>query len=380
MRREANIPLFLWVATAVLGHLMWGGGVDHGARLLRQTLDIQSFARSVQNRARGVGTPVEVALLNDDKDEPDKETEPDQKKDEPEDVKPPEEEQADRDDPAAKKTPPPPDKKLEPEKEKKDPDLKKPDDKKKPEAEKKPELKSLEPPTPAPPQLDIAHQVAVRQVVKDEHQADNPNAKFIADKANHTDEETQARVTSTDQNDANPQPSGNHSSGDQAPGDSDQTKIAQSEDRAGSHYSAPNDQPEAAQQKLAMMKAPQTAESGRTRSAAEARAQEGAASGSDHAKSSQAAQEGQKAQAASKATDPIPESLTASNGRFTVPGPRQAFVDQAERKARQEHPLPKRRSTGSSVLGYGSAGTTANGVNLNLDPTIAVAAIGHDQL
>ncbi len=85
MRREANIPLFLWITTAVVAHLLWSGGADQGAKLIEQRLDIQRFARSVQNHVRGIGTPVEVALLDDQKDEEEKPVEKDEpdKPDEP---------------------------------------------------------------------------------------------------------------------------------------------------------------------------------------------------------------------------------------------------------------------------------------------------------
>ena len=48
MRREANIPLFLWITTAVVIHLLWSGGADQTAKLLEQRLDIQRFARRAE--------------------------------------------------------------------------------------------------------------------------------------------------------------------------------------------------------------------------------------------------------------------------------------------------------------------------------------------
>ena len=69
MRREANIPLFLWITTAVVVHLLWSGGADQGAKILEQRLDIQRFARAVQSHVRGVGVPIEIALQEDEKDE-----------------------------------------------------------------------------------------------------------------------------------------------------------------------------------------------------------------------------------------------------------------------------------------------------------------------
>src|SRR3954469_5883558 len=104
MRREANIPLFLWITTAVVVHLLWSGGADRGARILAQRLDIQNFARIVQNRARGIGKPIEIALQDDDAKDEEKPIEKDDPV-QPDEPKPPEQQNAEKDDPAAKKKP-----------------------------------------------------------------------------------------------------------------------------------------------------------------------------------------------------------------------------------------------------------------------------------
>ncbi len=117
MRREANIPLFLWITTAVVVRLLWSGGADQTAKIIEQRLDIQRFARSVQNHVRGVGAPVEVALLDEEKP-----TEKDVEQDEldkPDDAKDPDPKNAEKDDPEAEKKKPlkepvKPEKKLEP--------------------------------------------------------------------------------------------------------------------------------------------------------------------------------------------------------------------------------------------------------------------------
>jgi hypothetical protein len=371
MRREANIPLFLWITTAVVVHLLWSGGADQTAKIIEQRLDIQRFARSVQNHVRGVGAPVEVALLDEEKpaekdlerDEPDK----------PQDAKEPEPKNAEKDDPEVEKKPPvkevvkpakvePP--KVEP------PKLE----------EKKPEEKKAEA-TPAkpPPELTVPKKIAVRQVVEDEKQPDNPNAAFIADKANHVLQETQARITSADQNDAKPTPGGEHSSPDKSPGDSDHSRVMQSEDKPGEKDHAPSEKPASDAEKLALMRAPST-EPPHQRSPAPARDQTGARTGADRSQTNAPAEAGQKAQAESKQSEANPEVVNSPSGRFTVPGPRQALVDQAEAKARKARPLPQRRNRGDALFGFGSTGTTSNGVNLNLMPRTAVAAIGTDQL
>src|SRR3954470_13761052 len=98
MRREANIPLFLWITTAVVVHLLWSGGADQGAKVLDQRLDIQRFARSVQNHVRGVGAPVEISLLDEELKEPEKDLTPDDP-DKLDEQETPEKQNADRDDP-----------------------------------------------------------------------------------------------------------------------------------------------------------------------------------------------------------------------------------------------------------------------------------------
>jgi len=374
MRREANIPLFLWITTAVVIHLLWSGGADQTAKLIEQRLDIQRFARSVQNHVRGVGAP-EVDLLPEEKSE---EEEKDVEKDEPDkpdDAKDPDPKNAEKDDPQAEKKqpvkePPKPEKAEPPPVEPKKPEEKKPE-------EKKPD--PTEAPAKPPPELTIPKKIAVRQVVEDENQPDNPNAAHIADKANHVLQETQARITSADQNDAKPTPGGEHSNPDKSPGDSDHSRVMQSEDKPGEKDHAPSETPASEAEKLAMLRTPASAPA-HQHSAEPAQDQTGARTGAARSQTSAPAQEGQKAQAESKQSEANPEMLNSENGRFTVAGPRQALVDQAEAKARKARPLPKRQNRGDALFGYGSTGTTANGINLNLAPRTAVAAIGRDQL
>src|SRR6187431_259691 len=104
MRREANIPLFLWITTAVVVHLLWSGGADQTAKIIAQRLDIQRFARSVQNHVRGADSQLEVSVLDEDKPE-EKDVEEDDP-DKPEDVKDPAPKDAQKDDPLAEKKKP----------------------------------------------------------------------------------------------------------------------------------------------------------------------------------------------------------------------------------------------------------------------------------
>src|SRR6187399_686502 len=69
MRREAaHIPLFLWIATALVVHALGGGGATTAANRLAETLEIESFASAVRRQASYAGPPVEVSLINDEQE------------------------------------------------------------------------------------------------------------------------------------------------------------------------------------------------------------------------------------------------------------------------------------------------------------------------
>ena len=76
MRREASIPLFLWAASAILAHLIWGGGAEKGAELIDEKLDVGRFAAGIRSHVQGsIAPPIEIAL---DEDTPPEETKPDE--------------------------------------------------------------------------------------------------------------------------------------------------------------------------------------------------------------------------------------------------------------------------------------------------------------
>jgi TonB family protein len=89
-----------------------------------------------------------------------------------------------------------------------------------------------------PPETD--RRIAVRQHAQP-NQADNPSAHFIADEANHVDKETAATQTSHDRDDPTPTPGGNHTGPDKQMGDSEETKIADSEVHSGDKNRAPGE-------------------------------------------------------------------------------------------------------------------------------------------
>ena len=136
--------------------------------------------------------------------------------------------------------------------EKKPPELAKKEELKKREAEKKkpaqPEKKLVaeqkkheekKPALPAQqPQPD--KRIAVRQHAKAD-QADNPNAHFIANDANHVKEESVAQLTSHDRDDENPTPAKAHSGSATDPGDSDKNKVAEADEHLGQERKAPGE-------------------------------------------------------------------------------------------------------------------------------------------
>jgi hypothetical protein len=369
MTKEAQIPLFLWIATAVVAHILWGGGADRVADVIEEGVEIREFAASVRRAVRGEAKPIEVALIE--------ETESEKEADAKADDGPSDDDSESNDDSAVE------------EEEKPEPlPTKVVEEKKKPEPkpeEKKPEEKKLlveeKPEKAEEPEALDKKRVAVRQHVKDPEQPDNPNADFMADQANHVKEQSQARITSTDQNDPNPTPGAGARSSPNTDdiGDSDETKILQSEDRKGNPDHAPGEEAPRTELRIAAipLPAPKPGASGPERTT------EGAKGGVTNAEKTPTdpAQKGQTAQAATEESPEVPDALDSPRGTWEVPGERAASVDQAGRAARRKRSLPPLKSKGSGdLLGIGAAGTTPGGLNLNLTPQIAVAAIGPQQL
>jgi len=106
----------------------------------------------------------------------------------------------------------------------------------------------------------VDKRIAVRQHAKAD-QEDNPDAKFIADEANKVEKETQAQLTSHDRDDENPTPGGNHPGSADMPGNSERTKIADSEEHDGNKDRAPGERgTELTVQKDPMPKTPPAAQ------------------------------------------------------------------------------------------------------------------------
>jgi hypothetical protein len=76
MVRESQIPLFLWIATAIVVHLASGGGATHAVAQIEETLQIGRFARSVRQHIRFNHQSLEIATVDDSASE--EELEPDE--------------------------------------------------------------------------------------------------------------------------------------------------------------------------------------------------------------------------------------------------------------------------------------------------------------
>jgi len=220
MSRDAHIPLILWVCAAICAHFVLVGGGDQVAQVHEDRVALVNFANGVRQRI-ATGGPTELDIDGTVKDTAQ----------------------------AEQLQPPPEDKK--PEEKKKEPEKKKEEDKKKeekkadaPKPEPKKETKVVvtksDQPPPPPPPIVNDRRIAVRQHAKP-NQEDNPNARFLGNEANHVEEETAATITSHDRDDENPTPGGNRTGPEKEQGDSDKTKIAESEYHRGDKERAPGE-------------------------------------------------------------------------------------------------------------------------------------------
>ncbi len=211
--RDVSIPLVLWMCAAVCAHFLFGTGGLVVAKMHDDRSELWLLSREASNLAQRSEQTFELTLgesIDEHKD------------------------QAPQPPPPAEAPKPPP---REPTAETKTATKPKPEEKRvvvveKAKEEKKPQI------LPEDPLKD--RRIAVRQHAK-ANQQDNPEAKFIADEANHVDKETVATQTSHDRDDENPTPGGNHPGVDRRTGDSDKTRIAESDEHAGEKNRAPGE-------------------------------------------------------------------------------------------------------------------------------------------
>jgi TonB family protein len=216
--RDVTIPLVLWICAAICAHFLFGTGGLVVAQMHDDRSSLWTLSREAANLAKQSDQTFEVTIGEPSEDPKEKDTTPP--------PPPPAPKPEEKKEPQAEKQPPkPPAEKRPTEEAKRAIVLKK-------EEEKKPLV------LPEDPLKD--RRIAVRQHAKPS-QDDNPTAKFIADEANHVESETVATQTSHDRDDEKPTPGGNHPGSDQSPGDSEKTRIAESEEHNGEKNRAPGE-------------------------------------------------------------------------------------------------------------------------------------------
>ncbi|HYO96435.1 MAG TPA: hypothetical protein VER33_18090 [Polyangiaceae bacterium] len=371
MPRDAHIPLFLWIATALLVHLVGGGGATQAAGWIEEQVELRRFAQGVRSYLRTSEPTLEVTLSEDSPlPEPEPAPEPDPAAPSNPDAAPAENEAEDAKDPAEKPEPQAP----EPEPTATPP--KQPD---------KPEPVKVVPEKAAPAQqeLVVKKSIAVRQRVQDEKQPDNPDAEFLSEHNNRVREQTQARITSNDQDDPDPTPGSTASGIGDQPGNASETRIAHSEDRPGEEGRPPSSEP-AAERPDTHQQPPNAGAPQATAPQHTASAQEGRASGvqtppsQDVAKTSSPGTKGQQEQPTRSGAA---ELLASERADSVVALPQTATAQQKGQRSRRKRALPPLKVRGyDGLLGLGASGTTASGINLNLTPGLARDAIGLDQL
>lgn len=356
MPRDASIPLFLWIATAMLIHLLWGGGADQVGRVLEERADVGRFAASVQRQVKSsISPPVEVTIEESPPEPEPPEAEPKEAEPDPQaSTQPKPESEPTPDSPEPEKTPP---KEEETAPEAKEPEPVKDEPEEQPKAEPKKEepIKVQE--------LELPKRIAVKQFA-DPNQEDNPDAKYIAEHANKVEQETQASVTSNVENAPDPTPGSNPTGPSDDIGNAAETRVAHDRDAPGENR-APDG--EASEERIARVEQPRVTPPPAAGSPPQAR------------EPSQRAQEPQQGQQASQAQAGMPETMSSEEGGFSVAPPRTASKAQEAKPTRKALPKPKARRP-EDMLGFGAAGVTPNGVNLNVSPSIAAASIGMDEL
>lgn len=358
MNRAPETPLILWICAAVCAHFLFAEGGTEVATIH----DGRSFMYRLAAQTRGKVQAAEqvVEVLTTDEGQP-KEAEP------PEAPKPQEE--------AKKEDPPKPPDPAKPKEEPKKPEPPKPDVK----VVVKPDdpLKKLDE-VPLKPDKRIA----VRQHVKP-NQADNPNAKFAGDEANHVEEESVATQTSHDQDDPNPTPGMSKSAGPRdRTGDSERTKIAESEEHKGDKEHAPGEKGSVTevQKEAKLIEKPQgpvPVQQPPQPATVTPRA------GGDGRTASQVTPKDPPPQL-SPGTPPTqtPEVATAPNGGWfnpVRPGARQGPADPVPGTSNQKQPVVQNSPPNTRWLGLGGKPGPGQ-VNLNLNQTGVVAVVGVQQL
>lgn len=361
--KNPEIPLLLWICTALVAHFLMGGGTEKVSDQLRSYSADRHFLSQLGSKAREKARASEqsfdVAVVDDGKPKEEEPPEPEQPK------------------PVAEKKPEPP----------------------KPEPPKPPEAKPPEPPKVTPPEVKVVvkdedplkkldelplkkdNRIAVKQHVQ-KNQADNPNARFIGDEANKVDQETVATQTSHDQDDPNPTPGANKTAGPKdRVGDSERTKIADSEEHKGDKDKAPGEKGTEfdVQKDNKPIEKPQSTAA----VAALEPSQNAPRAGGDGRTPSQVTPKDPPPQLAPGAAPaPSPEIVSSERGAAwfnpVKPGS-ETPSDPVAGTTNQRKPVVSSQPNNTKWLGLGGKPGPGQ-VNLNLSQTGVVAVVGSDQL
>ncbi len=354
--REFSIPIFLWVATAILLHLLFGASSHTVAVRVEEAEQIRRFTRLVAHEAAREFRPVEITLegLSDTEDDeyPAEAESPDTVPDEQE--------------PEVATAEPTLDEQKKKEEEEKREEEKREEEKR----EEEKQAKVLEPdPAEKPPSkaqqllLEKQKRIAVRQHVEDEQQAPNPNAEFLGEHDNRVEEQSQARITSTDENDPNPEAgSAASEAAGEEPGNAEQDRMA-----SASATEDEGDANPALQKPEQPSLEPSSPEFEPSPSPAE---RASATAGSAPERGTPEPEFPSTERAPIPAT---PELLDGNEGNMTASLP-------PDPGSKPKKRLPPAKSTKRGVLGLGGDLTSPSGLHLNLRPRDALAVVGPERL
>jgi hypothetical protein len=351
-RPDPTIPAILWLCAAAVVHYSSYQGAATVAEVGHSKLELRQFAAAVRGLVKAPDDAMEVTFVDP--------TAPESTAPEP---------------------PQPPPTPTAPKPEKK-PEAKKPDEKK-PEAKKpdeKPPEKKLDllkpPPTPPPPKPPPPpppdKRVAVQQHVDDKKQKDNPDAKQIADDANHVKDETQARITSRDRNDKDPSPGANAGPSREV-GNADKTKVADSEDRPGSDKMPPGEKSPKNDPIVKSPKAPQAPNTSEAKPATAPPGQNGRSGPAEPARPAPTAPPPPTAPPQPPAASP--DTKDSPKGNYVINPFRSGETNPAASSSAAP-PAPTAKVPIYSLPKLGGQPGPKGGVNFNLTPGAAIAAIG----
>jgi hypothetical protein len=336
-----------------------GGGTEEVSKTLRKLSDDRQYlsmmGSKTRERVRQSEQTFDVAVVPDGKP---KEDEP------PEPPKPPPVAKKDPEKPKAEPPKPPEQKKQEP-----------------PKQEVKVVVKDEDPLKKLDEQpLKMDKRIAVKQHVQPK-QEDNPNARFIADEANKVEEEKVATQTAHDEDAENPTPGANKTAGPKdRTGDSERTKIADSDEHKGEKERAPGEKGT----EFEVQRDNKPIEKPMATAAVTAPAAENTpkAGGDGRAPSQQNQKETPPQLAPGAQPSPSPDLAESKNGAvwFTPVKPgAQAAQDPIAGTTNQNKPVVPNTQQKTQWLGLGGKPGPGQ-VNLNLTNQGVVAVVGSDQL